>query len=97
MDCWWNHYSDKLPSDISADDRTNIEFITGRLPYFLKGLLKFPGQQYQVIKKGFLTNEVLSSFRLSIYRSVYKRLRTFSKEANKLELCVLVNDFLNVF
>ena len=71
MSQWRHHYSDRLPWDVSEDDKAKIKPITGSVPVFLDKFLNSPGKSFS---EEYLSNGYLSEFRLLVGNESLRKL-----------------------
>ena len=65
MNQWWIHHEKKVPI-FEADDKAEVEDLTGRIPLLLRPLLQFSGKPFHEIEQGFLTHKHLVAVRENI-------------------------------
>lgn len=94
MGLWWSHYSDVLPNDLAVDDKTRIEYFTGRMPHLLRGLLKFTGRKYSEIQKEYTTVGFYSEFRSAVRSSISVKLFEYTEDEDKtkIQMSVIFSD-----
>ena len=92
MSSWWAHNAENLPEGISADDKEEIQYYTGCMPLYLKGLLDFTGRRYQDIKADYLKNKIFSSSRHYMRLFIERKLLSISNGESEKKMYVCPSD-----